>query len=108
MSGCECIYNKQLSGWIPLHNEKMESTIKEIYVVGDTTGVEEANTALEEGKLAGIAVAESLNYLPPIKAHELLNKTWKRLKDLRMGPFGEKRMLAKKEIFLQYPQYVNQ
>ena len=108
MSGCECVYNKDLSGWIPLHNEKMESTIKGIYIVGDTTGVEEANTALEEGKLAGIAIAESLKYLPSTKAHELINETWERLKDLRMGPFGEKRMSAKKEIFSEYHKYVNQ
>lgn len=108
MSDCECIYSKNLSGWIPLHNEKMESTVKGIYIVGDSTGVEEANTALEEGKLAGIAVVESLKYLPSAKAHELIQKTWERLKDLRMGPFGEKRMSAKEEIFAKYHKYVNQ
>jgi len=34
-----------------------------IYVAGDIAGVEEASTAMEEGKLAGIAIAESLGYL---------------------------------------------
>jgi len=77
MSDCKCIYSKNLSGWISLHNEKMESTVKGIYIVDDTTGVEEANTALEEGKLAGIAVAESLKYLPSVKAHELIKKLGK-------------------------------
>ncbi len=108
MSGCKCVYNKNLSGWIPLHNEKMESTVKGVYIVGDTTGVEEANTALEEGKLAGIAVAESLKYLSSIKARQLRKEIWERLDGLRMGPFGEKRMSAKEELFAEYHKYVNQ
>ena len=38
----------------------METTKEGIYVAGDSSGVEEASSAIEEGKLAGIAAAEAL------------------------------------------------
>ena len=63
MLGCRLKYIPVLGGFVPVHNEDMEKTVKDFYIAGDLTGVEEASTALEEGKLAGIAVAESLGYL---------------------------------------------
>lgn len=50
LAKCALTYNGAFGGLIPLHNEKMETSIEGIYVAGDATGVEEANTALEEGK----------------------------------------------------------
>ena len=44
------------------------TTVPGVYVAGDMTGVEEASTAMEEGKLAGIAAACSLGYLTPEQA----------------------------------------
>jgi thioredoxin reductase len=98
MHGCECIFDPLLGGWVPLHDKNMESTYPGIYVVGDIAGIEEANTALEEGKLAGIAIAEALDYISSEEAKKLKDETWERLKGLRMGPFGEKRMLAKEQL----------
>lgn len=99
----EMVFNGVFGGWVPKHNENMESTQAGIYVAGDTTGVEEANTALEEGRLAGIAAAESLGYIAEKDATELKEDTWKRLNGLRMGPFGEKRMKAKNDILACFP-----
>lgn len=98
MHGCQCSFIPQLGGWVPLHDKNMESTSPGIYLVGDITGVEEANTALEEGRLAGTSIAEALNYILPEKAEKLKKEIWQRLNELRMGPFGEGRMLAKKSI----------
>ncbi|MBA7553495.1 hypothetical protein ES705_46087 [subsurface metagenome] len=102
MHGCKCLFIPQLGGWIPLHDENMESTNPGIYLVGDVAGVEEANTALEEGRLAGTAIAEALKYTSLEDAGKLKKEIWQRLNELRMGPFGEGRMLAKNNILKSY------
>lgn len=98
MHGCKCSFIPQLGGWIPRHNKNMESTQEGIYIVGDITGVEEANTALEEGRLAGIAIAEKLGYVSMDNAKKMKNEIWERLNELRLGPFGEARMIAKTNL----------
>lgn len=102
MADCKCIYIPELGGWVPIHNKNMETTYSGIYVAGDVTGVEEANTALEEGRLAGIAVAESLGYLDKKIAFNIKTEIWERLKDLRSGPFGENRLKAKNKVIREY------
>lgn len=99
----ELMFNGVLGGWIPKHDRNMETTKKGIYVAGDTTGVEEANTALEEGRLAGVAAAETLGCLTAEEAKKLKADIWERLNGLRMGPFGEKRMFAKNEVLDAFP-----
>jgi len=102
MHDCKCSFVPQLGGWVPLHDENMESSNSGIYLAGDTTGVEEASTALEEGRLAGTAIAEALKYVSLEEARKLKNEIWQRLNELRMGPFGKARMLAKNEILVGY------
>jgi len=104
MHGCETRFLPEMGGWIPLHDENMESSYPGIYIVGDASGVEEANTALEEGKMAGISAAEKLGYLDKDNANEINNIIRKRLSGLRMGPFGEKRLHAKKKIIDEFYQ----
>ena len=98
MAGAEHAYIPELGGWMPTHNENMESTVPGIYVAGDTAGVEEASTAMEEGKLAGIDMAQSLGYLSEESADERKTAVRERLYALRQGPFGERRMDAKDRI----------
>ncbi len=98
MHECKCSFVPLLGGWVPLHDENMESTIPGIYLVGDVTGVEEANTALEEGRLAGTAITETLKYISFEESRKIKKEIWQRLNELRMGPFGEGRMLAKNNI----------
>ncbi len=102
MHNCKCSFIPQLGGWVPIHDKNMESTSPGIYLVGDVTGVEEANTALEEGRLAGIAIAEALKYISLEDAGKLKKEIWQRLNELRMGPFGEARMLAKNNILTAF------
>lgn len=98
MAGCQCIYLPKLGGYVPLHNDQMETTKKDIYVAGDISGVEEASTAMEEGKLAGISVAEGLGHIGEIQADLLKKEIRKRLRYLRQGPFGGSRFAAKRQI----------
>ncbi len=95
MYGCVMDFNPVQGGWVPLHNENMETSKEGIYVAGDITGVEEANTALEEGRLSGIDIAEKLGLLGAEEAKAEKAAVWERLDGLRLGPHGEKRHEAK-------------
>lgn len=89
--GCKFVYIPELGGFIPKHNENMETSIPEIYIAGDISGIEEASSAMEEGKLAGISVLGSLGYLDTKNFNRKKEIIWHRLNELRSGPFGEVR-----------------
>jgi len=102
MAGCRFEYIPELGGHVPIHNSNMETTVPGIYVAGDIAGVEEASTAMEEGKLAGIAIAESLGYLRSDEARDRKGEVLKRLSELRSGPFGRMRRRAKERLQRRY------
>lgn len=88
MAGCTLAYFSELGGHLPIHNENMETTVDGIYVAGDTAGVEEASTTMEEGRLAGIDMAQNLGYLSKDKAARKKKEIRESLFALRSGPFG--------------------
>jgi len=106
MAGCEHIYVGSLGGWVPLHNEKMETTINGIYVVGDVAGIEEASVAIEEGRIAGISCAEKLGLIDSHEATSQRDIIWRRLDELRSGPFGKDRKKAKDLILSKFARRV--
>lgn len=71
MCGCDFMYIPEMGGYVPVHDENMETTIPGIYVAGDAAGIEEAATAMVDGALAGLAVAQSLGHLSREKFQEL-------------------------------------
>ncbi len=60
LAGCEHEYDLGLGGYVPVRNEDMETTVKDIYAVGDGAGVAGSRVALYEGRIAGLSVARSL------------------------------------------------
>jgi len=100
MAGCEFVFSPRLGGHVPLHDENMRTTLPTLYVAGDITGVEEASTAMEEGRLAGIAASESLGFAAEQAAGDK-DAVRRRIDVLRSGPFGEGRRTAKAEILKQ-------
>lgn len=87
MRGCQMKYVPQLSGFVPLRNENYETTIENIFAAGDTTGVEEASSAMVEGYLAGLCAAAKIGCRPD-NFGERKNDYVKQLNDLRSGPVG--------------------
>ncbi|HHY94753.1 MAG TPA: FAD-dependent oxidoreductase, partial [Firmicutes bacterium] len=87
LAGCECRYQPALGGWVPVHDENLQTAVPGLYIAGDLTGVEEASVALEEGRLAGLAVAEALGRLPQAEAEGRRQEIRSRLKMLRGGSF---------------------
>ena len=102
MGRCEMVFDKALGGWAPCHSKGMESTVDGIYVAGDTTGLEEASTAIEEGNIAGIAASKALGRIAAAKADELIEDGWSRLNRLRTGFKSEERVAAKKLQLASY------
>lgn len=106
LAGCKLTFNGPFGGYIPLHNERMETSCEGVFVAGDTTGVEEANTALEEGKIAGISAAEDLGLLTADAASDKRAEIWDRLHSLRLGSFGERRMIEKEVVMDEYKERI--
>jgi len=82
-AGCQTSYTASLGGHVPKHDDKMRTSLETIYVAGDIAGVEEASTAMEEGRLAGIHAAAGLGFYDDEKAKFLSDQVWKRLNALR-------------------------
>ena len=98
MAECKFMYLRELGGHVPVHDKNMKTTVDSIYVAGDVSGVEEASCAMEEGRLAGVAIAQELGYLKNDEAEEQKSIIRKRLDALRLGPFGAIRTTAKKKL----------
>jgi len=98
MMGSKNKYVGELGGFVPLHNSNMETSISGLYVAGDSAGIEEASIAMEEGRLAGIAAAEALGYVPHAEAAAKKAQCWANLNDLRSGCHGEHLAKAKAAI----------
>lgn len=104
IAGCKFLYLSELGGHIPVHNKNLETTVKGLYVAGDLTGIEEASSAMEEGRLAGVEVAKSLGLLEEGRAEKIKEEIDSRLRDLRKGPFGDFRQKAKEIIFSKWSE----
>jgi len=84
MIDCNLYYNSTLGGYIPVLNENMETSIKNIYAAGDMIGIEEASIAMEEGRLAGLCCAADLGYcIDQISTKQALDDIRSHLKQLR-------------------------
>lgn len=94
-AGCQSWYIPELGGHVAAHDENLETTVKGVYVAGDVSGIEEACTAMLEGRLAGLCAAESLGKkADPGRKEEILGQ----LKELRAGPFGERARRGKEKM----------
>jgi len=95
MFGCKMTFEKRLGGAMPLHDETMRSTNPDVYVCGDLAGVEEASTALDEGRVAGIRAAQSCGYAADEAKLSALAAS---LDELRGGEVGKLRREAKRDV----------
>ncbi|WP_041275973.1 NAD(P)/FAD-dependent oxidoreductase [Desulfosporosinus acidiphilus] len=94
---CQMKYVPELSGHVPLRNEYLETTRPGLYVAGDVSGVEEASSAMVEGRLAGISAAYSLGYGQDTAA-KLQEDALAELSELRAGPAGQKTLQGLKKL----------
>jgi sarcosine oxidase subunit alpha len=96
-SGCAMVYVPELGGHVAWHNGNMQTSICNVYLAGDVSGIEEASTAMLEGRLAGAhAAAQVLG--PSPEAEKVIAESRAELNAIRKGPFGDKAALGKAKL----------
>lgn len=98
--GCKIGYLPKLGGMVPLHDGEMSTSVEGIYVAGDMAGVEEASTALEEGRLAAASALLAFGTFDSAALLKEQTKIRARLNELRQGPVGSK-IKQSKQIMLE-------
>ena len=94
--GVQTQYIPETGGHVAVHDTNMQTSVQGVYVAGDSSGIEEASTAMIEGELAGVSAAASLGY--KTRAEDIQNKCQRALAVFRAGPFGEIPRRGKEKI----------
>jgi len=86
LARCEHRWDPARGGHVPIHDGNLETTVPGIYVAGDVAGVEEASTAMEQGRIAGLSAAHALGRLADAEVEQLREEARHRLGALRLPP----------------------
>lgn len=97
-AGCEMKYVPQLGGFVPIRNDQMRTSNPKFWVAGDAAGIEEASSAMLEGRVAGLSAASYLGYRP-VDFEVRMKEYWGRLWALRAGEPGVKVMEGLRHVF---------
>ena len=89
MIECDMKYVSELGGVVPVLSSDNETSISGIFACGDASSVEEASSAIVEGKLVGLVASKYLGGIHP-EYEKLKQEYLADLDNLRSGPFGEK------------------
>lgn len=63
MAGCRMVEDPSKGGTVPICDNYGGTTVPGVYVAGDVSGIEEASSAMIEGRISGIAAAAYLGYI---------------------------------------------
>jgi sarcosine oxidase subunit alpha len=96
-SGCNMVYVPELGGHVAWHDENMQTDLCRIYLAGDVSGIEEASTAMLEGRIAGAHAAMQVHGPNP-EAERILAESRAELCAIRQGPFGDKAACGKARL----------
>ena len=96
-AGCRIDYIPELGGHVPYHDESMCTSRSNIFVCGDLACIEEASTAMLEGRIAGARAYESLRGKKS-EAEKIVQEAQKELEIIRTSPFEERIVYGKKQL----------
>lgn len=88
MAGCEM--KDTPTGYVPVCGKNGATSVAGIYAAGDVSGIEEASSAMIEGRMAGITVSEYLGYMEKNACDIAVEKLEDALQSLREGMFAPK------------------
>ncbi len=94
---CRMVSVPELGGNVAWHDENLQTSQPGVYVAGDVSGIEEASTAMLEGRLAGAHAAAGLLGWKA-DAEVVVNQARAELTAIRQGPFGEKAACGKSKL----------
>lgn len=90
MAGCQMEDNPKRGGQTPICDAVGMTSVAGIFAAGDVSGIEEASSAMIEGRMAGIAAAHYLGYLETQERDAALADLNTALDGLRQGMFAPK------------------
>lgn len=90
MAGCKMEDNPKRGGQVPICDEYGRTSLPGVFVAGDVSGIEEASSAMIEGRMAGIVAAEYLGYMEKGELDTELVSLDDALDGLRQGMFAPK------------------
>ena len=88
MAGCEMEDNPAKAGFVPVIGKYGDTSVPGIYAAGDVSGIEEASSAMIEGRIAGIASSAYLGYISQQECDREVEIQEKALEGLRQGMFA--------------------
>lgn len=88
MDGCDVVDDPKRGGQVPVVDEQGETSIPGIYAAGDVSGIEEASSAMIEGRIAGLSAAAYLGYLEQDELVAKVGENERALDGLRQGMFA--------------------
>jgi sarcosine oxidase subunit alpha len=96
--GCGEAFVAELGGRVPVHGADLSTTIPGVFVAGDASGIEEASTAMLEGRLAGLAAGRLTADTDAKSIERLRSEVEQSLRALRGGPFGRHARTGKEKM----------
>ncbi|MGC9795991.1 FAD-dependent oxidoreductase [Fervidobacterium riparium] len=99
-AGAKLSHIPELGGYVPARDENMKTTMDNIYVAGDLSGIEEATTAMIEGYIAGYNIAQKLTSKD---LSQKINHFKEELVEFRRGPFSSKVREGLKKMGITFP-----
>ncbi len=100
-AGCEVRYIPELGGYVPIRNERMRTTNPNVFIAGDLSSIEEATTAMIEGKIAALEMAHDVANANVEK--EIIDEL-KTLALFRSGPKSEKIRTGLEKMGVKMPE----
>ncbi len=88
MDGIKMVSTK--GGYVPVCDETGATSVPGIYAAGDVAGIEEASSAMIEGRMSGAAIAKELGYTDAPAEESRIHELAASLDTLRQGMFAPK------------------
>lgn len=82
-AGCAFTYIPDLGGHVPLTGPEQQTTVLGLWAAGAMTGVESAQVAMEQGRIAGHAIAKAAGACPPEEADKAIAAIRTQLEEYR-------------------------
>jgi hydrogen cyanide synthase HcnB len=80
--GCRLDFVEQVGGWVPVLDDQQESSVANVWVAGESSGVAGALVAELEGRIAGLAMAHRLGAITELKLRPIMRRLKRRRKRL--------------------------
>lgn len=98
MAGCQMEDNPKKAGFVPVIDKYGETSVPGIFAAGDVSGIEEASSAMIEGRIAGVAAAYRLGFIEKKELETKTEELENALSGLRQGMFAPENRGKKIEI----------